>query len=141
MSISELRSRFIMFLSGFLFIFIVVYFLIVGPSNFLEEKIHLVINSIVVFVVMVAIAANVLITNKKTNIVDERDYTIQRKATSTGLLVTALYVFALSMILFISYRTIGFVNVSWMWFIAYSTFSFTYFITSFANFYLYLKEN
>ena len=82
-----------------------------------------------------------LLTNKKSNIVDERDMLNQKKATSVGMMFTGILVFLITIFLYIQNEDIGTVNVSWMWVIAYGTFSFSYFVTSTTMIVLYNKEN
>ena len=57
------------------------------------------------------------------------------------MMLTAIGIFLLTIFLFVKNEDIGFVNVSWMWVIAYGTFSFSYFITSTAMIVLYNKED
>lgn len=52
---------------------------------------------------------------------DERDHYMQRKAVSAGFLITILYIFILSISLYIKYESLGTMPVGWVWFIAYST--------------------
>lgn len=52
---------------------------------------------------------------------DERDHYMQGKAVSAGFLITILYIFILSISLYIKYENLGTMPVGWVWFIAYST--------------------
>lgn len=52
---------------------------------------------------------------------DERDHYMQRKAGSAGFIITVLYIFILSISLYIKYENIGIMPIGWVWFIAYST--------------------
>jgi|LGOV01.1.fsa_nt_gb hypothetical protein len=140
MNVSYKRSLLTAIMFGLFFFFIVIYFIIIGPDAFLENSIHFAINAIVVAVTLISFAIMLLLTNRRKNIVDERDKNIQIKASSTGLMLTSMYVFILSIVLFIIYRNDGFINVTWMWFLAYSTFAFAYFVTSLLNVYFYLYE-
>lgn len=140
MNVSYQKSVFTSFIFGFSFLFIVCYFSIVGPNEYLHNKIHFLINSIVILLSLSSFAIMLLLTNKKEKVHDERDNYIQKKATSVGLLITALYVFSLSIVLFIIYRDDQYITVTWLWFIAYSTFAFTYFSTSLLNVYFYKVE-
>lgn len=137
MNVSYKRALWTSCLFGFLFFFLILYFTILGPLPFLENKIHFLINSIVLFITMSSFAIMLLLTNKSDNVVDERDNSIQKKATSTGLLLTSMYVFLLAIILFVVYRNDVYIYVSWLWFIAYTTFAFAYFITSVLIIYFY----
>lgn len=52
---------------------------------------------------------------------DERDHYMQRKAVSAGFLITILYIFILSISLYMKYNSLETMPVGWVWFIAYST--------------------
>lgn len=52
---------------------------------------------------------------------DERDHYMQRKAVSAGFLITVLYIFILSISLYIKFETIGTMPIGFVWLIAYST--------------------
>lgn len=52
---------------------------------------------------------------------DERDLAIQSKAVNIGFIVVLMYIFILSISLYIKYETVGMMPVGWVWFIAYST--------------------
>jgi len=137
MNISYKRATHTTILFGFLFFFIVGYFIIIGPSAYLNNKLHFAINALAIFLVMSSFIVMLLLTNKKERIFDERDLLIQRKANSVGLLLTSMYVFILSIVLFIVFRQDIFVHITWFWFIAYSTFAFAYFSCSFLIVYFY----
>lgn len=126
---------------GSLFLFLVVYFLIIGGENFLDKQVHIVLCSLLVAIALISFGALMFFTNKKSNIVDERDYTIQRKASSVGLVLSLMYVFLVSMVMFVIYEADLYLPVGWLWFIAYSTLSFGYFITSLVHILYYYKEN
>jgi hypothetical protein len=125
---------------GILFLFLTIYFVIIGPNEFLSNKIHFVINSIILAMTMIGYSLLLIFTNRKENIVDERDLFVQKKSYGTGLILSLMYVFIISIVLFITNRDIGTVSVSWLWFIAYSTFAFSYFITSFVIVYYYNRD-
>lgn len=141
MNISYKRSIITSVIFGILFFYLVSIFSIVGPNTFLNNKTHLVIASLVIALSMLSFGFAMMFTNKKSNIIDERDDYIQKKASSIGLMVSLIYVFLLSIILFVTNRNNGTVNVSWLWFIAYSTFSFGYFSTSLVHVYFYHYES
>ena len=141
MNVSYKRSIITCIIFGILFLYLVLMFSIVGPNKFLSNKLYTIISSVIIAISMLTFAFMMLFTNKKTNIVDERDDYIQKTASSTGLLVSLIYVFLLSIILFVTYRNHTGINPSWFWFIAYSTFAFGYFITSLIHVYLYNYES
>ena len=141
MNVSYKRSIMTCIIFGILFLYLVIIFSVIGPENFTNGKTYLIVSSIVILITMIAFALMLLFTNKRSNIVDERDDYIQKKASSIGLLVSLIYVFLLSIVLFVVYRNHAGVNVSWLWFIAYSTFAFGYFFTSLVHVYLYHYES
>lgn len=130
MTVSYKRSLITCIIFGLLFSFLTIYFIFVGPQAFLNNKIHFVVTSVLVAITMAGYACMLLITNKEDYVIDERDAYVQRKSFGIGLILSLLYVFLISIILFIGNRNLGTVNVAWLWFIAYSTFAFSYFITS-----------
>ena len=135
------RSLITMILFGILFFYIVISFLVIGPEDYLSTRLNRVTNSIIIFLVILGFGLTMLITNKASNIVDERDTLIQKKATSTGMMLTGIFVFLITMYLFVQNEDLGTVNVSWMWVIAYGTFSFSYFVTSAVMIVLYNRED
>lgn len=140
MSITNKRSIYACSMFGFLYFFLTIYFFIVKPDHFLDTRIHYVINAAVIAITMISFGLMLFLTNKKTNVVDERDFLIQIKATRSGVLGTIMYVFLLTIGLFVVYQDVGQVNVSWMYYIAYSTFAFAYFFTSMISIYYYRRE-
>ena len=51
---------------------------------------------------------------------DERDDFIQNQAVSAGFIVTLLYVFLVTIGLYMKFEASGLVPVAWLWFLAYS---------------------
>ena len=140
MSTTYKRSLITMILFGLLFFYIVISFAIIGPEDYLSTRLNRVINSIIIVIAMLGFGLAMLVTNKKSNIVDERDMLIQKKATSTGMILTIMLLFLVSIYLFVKNEDLGTVYVSWMWVIAYGTFSFSYFITSMSMIVLFNRE-
>ena len=140
MNTSFKRSLTTCIIFGILFVFLTLYFIIVGADSFLSNKIHFVINSVILAIAMVGYSVMLLFTNRKDKLVDERDYSVQKRSYGTGLILSLMYVFLISIILFMVNRDAGTINVSWLWFIAYSTFAFSYFITSFVILYYYNRD-
>ena len=139
MNITQKRAVFTTTIFGIYFLFLLLFFLIVTPERFLIGHTYILISAIFFFIALIFFAGMMITTNKKDNIIDERDLFIQQKASSTGLISTLIYVFILSIILYLVYESISVLPVSWVWFIAYSTFSFSYFITSLSHLYYYHK--
>ncbi|XMB72078.1 hypothetical protein RJI07_08215 [Mycoplasmatota bacterium WC30] len=130
MNTSYKRAVIVSSMFGTLFVFMSVYFIIVGPTEYLSNKIHFLINSIVLAISMLGFAITMILTQNKENVVDERDYYVQKKSYGTGMILSLMYVFLLCIIVFIINRDAGTVPVTWLWFIGYSTFAFAYAITS-----------
>jgi len=137
MNINYKRSLITCILFGILFFYLVIYFAIVGPVKFQSDRIHMVVSAFVILVTMVGFTIMLLLTNKKDKVFDERDGLIQKQASMIGLLLTSMFVFIFSIILFITHQDRGLLEVSWVWLIAYMTFSFAYFITGLITVYLY----
>jgi len=131
------RSIATCFIFGSLFFFLILYFMIIGPVEFQNGSVHVAISSVVIFIAMTGFVIMRLLTNRKELLFDERDQLIQKQASMIGLSITAMFVFVFSIALFSAYRNLGVIEVSWLWLIAYSTFAFTYFITSLITVYLY----
>ena len=141
MSINYKRAKITTILFGFMFFGLLLDFGLVGPSNFVSNKINYAIVSIAIGLLFVFYAIMLLVTQLKKNIIDERDLLIQKQAGLTSLMLVALYVFFVGFALFLTYRNATSIPASWFWFISYSTFAFTYFITSFLIVYLYIRDN
>ena len=137
MNVHYKRSLITCVLFGILFFYLVIYFAIIGPIEFQSDRIHMLISAAVILAVMVGFAIMLLLTNKKERVFDERDRLIQKQASMVGLMLTSMFVFVFSIILFISYQDRGVLEVSWVWLIAYMTFSFAYFITGLLTIYFY----
>ena len=97
----------------------------------------MVISAMVILAAMLSFAIMLLMTQRKDRVFDERDQLIQKQSSMIGLLLTSMFVFIFSIALFVINRGRGTIEVSWMWLIAYLTFSFAYFITSLISVYLY----
>lgn len=137
MNINYKRSLITCILFGLLFFYLIIHFVIVGPLAFQTVRLHKIISVLVILMTMIGFAIMLLLTNKKEKVFDERDQLIQRQASMTGLMLTSMFVFIFSIVLFIINEDRGVLEVSWVWLIAYLTFSFAYFITSLITVYLY----
>ena len=140
MNVNYKRSLITAILFGILFFYLLAHFAIVGPLKFQTERIHMVISAIVIMGAMTGFAIMLLLTKKKDKVFDERDQLIQKQASMIGLMLTSMFVFVFTMILFVLNRDRGIIEVSWMWLIAYLTFSFAYFITSSLTVYFYKAD-
>ena len=95
------RSLVTMILFGILFFYIVLSFAIIGPADYLSTRLNRVANSVVIVIVMLGFLYMILVTNKKSNIIDERDLLLQKRATSIGMMLTGIFVFLITIILYI----------------------------------------
>lgn len=137
MNIGYKRSLVTMILFGILFVYICLSFAIIGPEDYLSTRLNRIVNSVLIAVVIIGFGFMMLVTNKKSNVVDERDLILQKRATSIGMMLTGILVFLVAIFLYVKNESLGVVDVSWMWVIAYGTFSFSYFVTSTAMIVLY----
>lgn len=135
------RSIFTTVLFGFLFFFFIIFFTIVGQKDFMTERIHNLINSLMIFIVMISYYIMLKVTGKQDRIIDERDFFIQKQATSIGMTITAMLILITAISLFVINEESGVVYVSWMWLFAFGTFAFTYFITSLLIVIIYKKND
>ena len=140
MNITQKKSIITCSIFGIMFFYLMAHFLIVGPNDFQTVKIHMLISKIIIFLGGASFIIMLILTKKKSNVFDERDELIQRKSSTSGLMFTGMFVFILSMVLYVYYSDKGSLEVAWVWLIAYSTFSFAYFITSLISVYLYVKD-
>lgn len=134
------RSLMTCIIFGILFFYLIIHFAIVGPLEFQTERIHKVTSAVMIFLTMASFVIMLLLTNSKEKVFDERDTLIQKQASMTGLMLTGIFVFIFSIVLFIYYQDRGVLEVAWVWLIAYTTFSFSYFITSLVTVYLYRRD-
>lgn len=129
MNVQFKRAIITMGLFAALLLYLVVDFALVGEEGFLERG-NFLMSAIIIFVTMTTFFVMLLVTNKKQNIVDERDNAIQQKATSVALLVTTMFVFLICITLFIANEDVGSIHISWTWLLAYLTFAMAYFSSS-----------
>ena len=71
---------------------------------------------------------------------DERDQLIQYQSLSRAILILILYIYTVSIILYIKYETARFVPIGWVWFIAYSSVVVTFISSGYTSLYLYRKQ-
>lgn len=140
MNITYKRAVITSLLFGVDFVLIFVLFFTVGLYGIKNFSYFLVSASILITITYVSYGFIVVSTNKKENVVDERDYHIMHKASTSAIILTLLYIFLFTIILFITNENEGNVNVYWLWLIAYSTFNFGYFIMSLLIVILYKKD-
>ena len=137
MNVNYKRSLITCALFGVLFFYLIFHFGLVGPKEFQDNSIHMFISAAAILATMIGFFIMLLLTQKKDKLFDERDQLIQKQASMIGLMLTSMFVFIFSIVLFVNYRDRGVLEVSWVWLIAYLTFAFAYFITSLLTVYLY----
>jgi uncharacterized membrane protein len=139
MNIELKRSIFTMILFCTLFLFITIDFAILGPSSFLSKP-NTIIVAGMVLLVMLSFFYMLYQTKSTRMVIDERDKWIQLKASTTALQLTVIYVFLLAIVLYIIYEDTGNLPVSWMWFLAYSSYAFAFLSTSSVSVLLYYRQ-
>lgn len=140
MNIQYKRAIVTMILFGTLFLFLVIDFAILGTEGFMNRT-NFLATSLLIFVVMVVFMGIMFKTERSDSVVDERDTQIQTKATNIALILTTMFVFLFCLSLFLGYEDVGNVPVSWLWLLAYLTFSVAYFSTSTIIVLMYWKDN
>lgn len=70
---------------------------------------------------------------------DERDKDVQLKAMSSGLMCLVIYIFVLSITLYVIYEKQGLIPIGWVWFIAYTAIVCANLSTGIASLYFYRK--
>ena len=141
MNLNIKKSLAVSVMFGFVFFFLIIYFAVVGPLEFQSGSIHIIISSIIILIAMLGLGIFLFIIRKEKLLFDERDQLIQKQASMLGLSLTSMFVFLLSIIIFVVNRDRGVVEVSWFWLVGYTTFSFSYFITSIITLYLYVVND
>ena len=129
MNVQYKRARITMILFGAMLLFLVVDYAIVGTTRFMNRG-NFLLTSFLVSIVFIVFFVNMYRTEKTKEIVDERDKEFQSKAVNISLIITLMFVFLFCMSLFVVYKDAGVLPVSWIWLLAYLTFSFAYFLTS-----------
>ena len=114
--------------SAVLIAFIALFFVVSGPTEWGTDS-NIKFMSAVIFGIGYIVFFFVQSKSKKVR-KDERDYLIALKSSNATLIVILIYVFLLCISIFVYYEKAGFVPVSWMWFIAYTSVFLTYIINS-----------
>jgi|LGOV01.1.fsa_nt_gb archaellum biogenesis protein FlaJ (TadC family) len=87
--------------------------------------------------ILLGIVVNtVMLSKNKKEPLDERSRAIQYRTSTYSLQFCVTYAFVLCMVLFLIYEKSESVPVSWLWFIAYTTFTLTFMLGSFLYFFL-----
>jgi len=102
-----------------------VFFLGGGAASYADDSIRMLIAAVILGAGFIGYVSMLYLTREKANdkalIRDERDLEIARQANETALIAVQVFVFTVSIALFLGYETAGSLPVGWMWFLAYAT--------------------
>ncbi len=102
-----------------------VFFLGGGAATYADDSIRMLIAAVILGTGFVGYLSMIYLTREKSNgkiqISDERDLEIARHANEIALVAVQVFVFSVSISLFLIYETAGSLPVGWMWFMAYGT--------------------
>jgi len=105
--------------------FSLVFFLGGGAVTYADDSIRMGIAALILGTGFVSYVSMIYLTREKSNgktlISDERDLEIARQADQIALVAVLVFVYSVSIALFLSYETAGSLPVGWMWFLAYAT--------------------
>ncbi len=141
MSIGYKRALGTSSIFGVLFIFLIMYFGLVGPVDFLESTFNKMIFVAFMVAAAISFALLIVLTKKNKDTLDERDDLVEKKSLYSGLFITIIYVFVLCISITFSFKSVGVIDVSWMYFVALSTYAFGFFITGILKIFYYRKLN
>jgi len=126
MTQSLIRARFGLGIWGLVSVgFSLVFFLGGGAVTYADDSIRMGIAALILGTGFVGYLSMIYLTREKSNgktlILDERDLEISRQADQIALVAVLVFVYSVSIALFLSYETAGSLPVGWMWFLAYAT--------------------
>ena len=126
MTQSLIRARFGLGIWGLVSVgFSLIFFLGGGAVTYADDSIRMGIAALILGTGFVSYVSMIYLTREKSNgktlISDERDLEISRHADQISLVAVLVFVYSVSIALFLSYETAGSLPVSWMWFLAYVT--------------------
>ena len=102
----------------------------------------IIIFAVFFFGYLIDIILKFIFRKRKNKIIkDERDDYVMLKSSSTGYIITSVYIFILSISLYIKYESTGSVPVAWLWFIAYSLFIVANIVSSILSLIYYRKSS
>ena len=117
--------------------YLILFFVVGHPSTYADDQTQRTYMGIVLAVGYVGYGLMMYLTRVRRDsthlVTDERDEAIATRASSTGLICVAIYVFVLAIGLWEYFEEQGCVPVGWMWFMAYSTVCLSYVSTSVAS--------
>jgi len=126
MTQSKIRARYGLGIWGLVSVgFSLVFFLGGGAVTYADDSIRMGIAALILGTGFVSYVSMIYLTREKSNgktlISDERDLEIARQADQIALVAVLVFVYSVSIALFLSYETAGSLPVGWMWFLAYAT--------------------
>ena len=126
MTQTKIRARFGLVIWGTVAVgFGLVFFLSGGAASYADDSIRMLIAAVILGAGFIGYVSMLYLTREKEDdkslIRDERDLEIARQANEIALVAVLVFVFSVSIILFLSYETAGNLPVGWMWFLAYAT--------------------
>ena len=102
-----------------------VFFLGGGAVTYADDSIRMGIAALILGTGFVGYLIMIYLTRERSNgralIRDERDLEIARQANENALVAVLVFVFSVSIALFLKYESAGSLPVGWMWFLAYAT--------------------
>jgi len=126
MTQSLIRARFGLGIWGLVSVgFSLVFFLGGGAVTYADDSIRMGIAALILGTGFVGYLSMIYLTREKSNgktlILDERDLEISRQADQIALVAVLVFVYSVSITLYLSYETAGSLPVGCMWFLAYAT--------------------
>ncbi len=126
MTQSKIRARFGLGIWGPVAVaFGLVFFLGGGAASYADDSIRMLVAAVILAAGFIGYVSMLYLTREKADdkalIRDERDLEIARQANEIALVAVLVFVFAVSIALFLGYETAGNLPVGWMWFLAYAT--------------------
>lgn len=111
--------------SSVLIVFIFLFFSGGGPEYWVLDRWRKLLVAIVFGIGYLSFFTMIFMTRTKPDqkmiIKDERARFIDMKSSQTALIVLLLYVYLMSIFLYVRYEWMGYLPVGWMWFIGYSS--------------------
>jgi hypothetical protein len=126
MTQTKIRARFGLVIWGTVAVgFGLVFFLSGGAASYADDPIRMLVAAVILGAGFIGYFSMLYLTREKEDdkslIRDERDLEIARQANEIALVAVLVFVFSVSITLFLSYETAGSLPVGWMWFLAYAT--------------------
>ena len=126
MTQTKIRARFGLVIWGTVAVgFGLVFFLSGGAASYADDSIRMLIAAVILGAGFIGYVSMLYLTREKEDdkalIRDERDLEIARQANEIALVAVLVFVFSVSITLFLIYETAGNLPVGWMWFLAYAT--------------------